>query len=400
MNNLKDIKKDIPENPGVYLMKGNNGKILYIGKAGNIKRRIKSYFIRANETRIEALLKKTRNIDFKVTDSALEALVLEAEMIKKHKPPFNVREKDDTSFLYVVVTEESIPRVILMRERNIKEINTKRAFGPFTSASQIREGVRILRKIFPWNVHTEKELKNFKKPCFDYGIGLCPGACAGNLDKKSYLKTIKKLVLFFEGKKIKVIREFEKEMKSAVEKLEFEKAEKLKHGIFSLKHIRDVATISRSDFVVMKESKMRYHRIEGYDISNISGSMAVGSMVVFEGIYPKKSAYRKFKIRSITGSNDTGMIKEVVERRFRHDWPHPDLILIDGGKGQVSAAEEVLSKSGLVIPVLGIAKGKNRKKNETIGEMPRWVDGDILVKIRDEAHRFAISYHRKLRERL
>ena len=196
-------------------------------------------------------------------------------------------------------------------------------------------------------------------------------------------------------------------MKAASAALEFEAAEKLKRQIFALRHIQDVALIS-SDAPLFSTGyrPMANSRIEGYDVSNISGTSAVGSMVVFCGGKPDRTEYRKFKIRTITGSNDFGMLKEVLRRRFRHPaakggfgWALPDLVLIDGGRGQVNAAEEVLSETGLKIPVVGIAKGPERKRNDIIGFLPKGFDKRTLILVRDEAHRFAIQYHKKVRAR-
>jgi len=437
---MKNPHQNLPETPGVYLMKDASGKILYVGKAGNLRRRVSSYFMKAHDLRIEKLVSGIKKIDYRKTDTAVEALILEAELIKKYRPPFNIREKDDKSFLYVEITKEKFPRVLLVRGKGVKgqESRVVKHYGPFTSASNIREAMRILRRIFQWNIHTnvsdpknpnliriirkkksdlehsdafarlaeasgearvDWDRESRRRPCFDYEIGLCPGTCIGAIDRTSYLKNIKNLKLFFEGKKGKALQNFEKEMGAAAKKLDFEKAEKLRRRIFALKHIQDTALIGGEEFLhsTFYIPHSRY-RIEGYDISNISGTSAVGSMVVFKGNEPDKNEYRKFKIRTILGSNDIGMLKEILTRRFsRRDWPLPNLILVDGGRGQVNVARQVLGESGLKIPVVGIAKGAKRRKNEFIGRIPAGVGKDTLIRVRDEAHRFAISYHKKLR---
>lgn len=391
MNLLKKIEK-FPEKPGVYLMKGRGGDILYIGKAANLKKRVKSYFLKANEERTERLLSEVKNIDYKLTDNTVEALILESQLIKKYQPKYNIREKDDKSFLYVLITPEKFPRVILIRGKEIKKIKGK-LFGPFTSASNIREALKIIRKIFPYNLHSQDKIPQ-NKPCFDYQIGLCPGTCLGIVPEKEYRKTIKNIELFLSGHKKEILKKLEKEMREAAQNLEFEKAEKIKKQIFALNHIQDVSLIS-DEKIKFGES---FYRIECYDISNISGQLSVGSMVVFLGDNPLKSEYKRFKIKTVKGINDFKMIEEVLRRRLKHkEWPMPDLILIDGGKGQVNVARSVLSKFKLNIPVLGIAKGPKRSKNEIIGEIPSWTTRDVLIRARDEAHRFAINYHRKLR---
>jgi excinuclease ABC subunit C len=364
--------------------------------------------------RIQTLVSKIARIDHEKTDTALEALILEAELIKKLSPPFNVREKDDKSFLYIEITREKFPRVLLVRG---KDAERGKRYGPFTSSSAVREALRILRRIFPWNTHPADAIGTFKRPCFDYQVGLCPGTCvAGAVSREEYAATIDRLKLFFEGKKKKVLRSFQAEMRAAAKKLDFEKAEKLRRQIFALQHIQDTAFISESEVLVPTGDTPvvgdGIYRIEGYDISNISGMAAVGSMVVFENGAPNKDEYRKFKIRSVFEPNDVGMLTEVLERRFarhassasagamKHDaWRLPNLILIDGGLAQANAAKKVLLRAGLRIPILGIAKGPERKRNDIIGAIPKGVTKETLVHVRDEAHRFAIGYHKSLRAR-
>lgn len=405
--------KELPDTPGVYLMKDEEGRVLYVGKAANLRRRVASYFERPHDVRIETLVRKIAKIDIKQTDTTLEALILEADLIKQLAPPFNVREKDDKSFLYIEITREKFPRVLLVRGKNVKNRATR--WGPFTSASSAREALRILRRIFPWSTHDPEKIGKFEKPCFDYEIGLCPGTCTGAISREDYAKNIARLKLFLSGKKKRVIREIEKEMYATSEKLEFERAEKLRRQMVALQHIRDTALISDSEILIpappsVEGESIAPYRIEGYDISNISGTAAVGSMVVFENGAPNKSEYRKFRIRTLSSPNDVGMLTEVLERRFQrqskgktkaeaHDWALPDLILVDGGIPQTNAARQVLSRVGLEIPIVGIAKGPDRKRDEVVGTIPKGVEKTTLVRVRDEAHRFAIAYHKKLRGR-
>ena len=301
------------------------------------------------------------------------------------------------------ITKEPFPRVLLVRGKSLLPTTSRKlqttTFGPFISASNLREALRILRKIFPWSTHASENIGKAKRPCFEYQIGLCPGTCIDTVSQPEYLKTIRRLKLFFQGKKKKIIRELEREMKTASKTLNFERAAKLRKQLFALKHIEDTALISAAEIENWKlKIKNSAKRTEGYDISNISGTSAVGAMVVFENGKPNKNEYRKFKIQTITTPNDTGMLKEILERRFKHpEWPAPDLILIDGGRGQVNTAESALAEHGLRIPVIGIAKGPKRKKNEFIGGIPSWTDEKTLIKVRNESHRFAISYHKNLR---
>lgn len=398
--NQEKLYKNLPETPGVYIMKGRFGKILYIGKAAILKKRVASYFVLAREDgrpgdgRIEKLVSEIRKVNYKKTDSALEALILESELIKKHQPPYNVREKDDKSFLYVEITKDKFPRVLLVRGK--KRAPKGKYFGPFTSASGIREALKILRKIFPFGTHSPDKVGKFKHPCFDYEIGLCPGTCVDRIGKEEYLDNIRGIKLLLQGKKKTILKELKKEIEKSKAKLEFERAGRLRKQIVSLQYIQDVALITEGQLSLV--NGQRLPRIEGYDVSNISGTSAVGSMVVFMGDEPVKSEYKKFKIKTINQPDDVGMLKEVLGRRLSHEeWPLPDMILIDGGKGQVSATEEILSESGFIIPVVGIAKGPERKKNEFIGEIPKSIGKETLIKVRDEAHRFAIAYHREIR---
>jgi excinuclease ABC subunit C len=359
-----------------------------------------------------------REIEIRNTDTAIEALILEAELIKKLQPPYNVLEKDDKSFLYVEITGEKFPRVLLVRGKDLlareenKMIRQNRhagaAYGPFTSASALKEALKILRKIFPWSVHPAGS--TFKRACFEMEIGLCPGTCVGAISQADYKKNIAKLKLFFEGKKERLIRAIEKEMAVASKKQEYEKAAVLKRQLFALRHIQDVALIKDdSKLLAAGGSPLADFRIEGYDISNISGESAVGSMIVFLGGKPEKSEYRKFRIHNFSEPNavpplaqrggDVGMMKEVMRRRLGNPWPLPALILVDGGMGQVNAVKTVLDENGLRIPVIGMVKGPDRKRTDIIGIVPRGIDRSTLVRVRDEAHRFAISYHKRVRGR-
>lgn len=396
--NKKKFYDNLPESPGVYLMKDKIGRILYIGKAANLKRRVKSYFVRPADARIERMVSKINKVDYEKTDSALEALILEAKLIKKYQPPYNVRETDDKSFLYVEITEEQFPRVLLVRGKSKEE---GERFGPFTSASDIRKALRILRRIFPYSIHSLPQKngkgKTLKRPCLDYELGLCPGTCIGSIDEKEYLRNIKGLKEVLMGRKKSLLEKLEQEMKRASDRLEFEKAEKIKRQIFALRHIQDTALLSGFENLKLK-IKNSAQRVEGYDFSTISGTFSVGVMVVFLGNKPCKEEYRKFKIRTVKKQDDISMLKEVLQRRFRHqEWALPNLILIDGGKGQVNAAKSILAENGLVIPVVGIAKGARRRKNEFVGKIPAGFNKNTLIKVRDEAHRFAVGYHRKLR---
>lgn len=388
----RKVYTHIPEHPGVYLMRDKSGKLLYVGKAANLQKRVSSYFNRPQESRIEALVSQIKKIDYELTDTALEALILEAELIKKHEPPFNIREKDGKSFLFVEISSEPYSRVELVRgkdeERGVR-------FGPFTSAKNVRDALKILRRIFPWNSHPPGEIGKGKRPCLNAQIGLCPGTCTGSISEKEYRETIREFTLFLKGQKKVLLKKLQKEMKEASASLEFEKAERLKRRVFSLQHIHDVAFISENE--ISDPGAPNGPRIEGYDISNISGSSPVGVMVVFEGEHANRSQYRKFKIKTVEGINDIGMLKEVIHRRLSHSWPLPDVMLIDGGVGQARAIRTLITQKNLPIKVIGIAKGPERKRNDFYGIIPSGIKKETLIQVRDEAHRFAIAFHRSVR---
>ncbi|HUY69659.1 MAG TPA: excinuclease ABC subunit UvrC [Candidatus Tyrphobacter sp.] len=387
--------KSLPQSPGVYLMKNASGRVIYVGKAVNLRRRVASYFLRTHDSRIEKLVGEIRKIDYLKTETAIEALILESKLIKDYAPPYNIREKDDKSFLYVRITKEKFPRVLLVRGKD-RDKNSLADFGPFTSASSLREALKIVRRIFPYSLHTENRIGTFDRPCFDYELGLCPGVCVGAISRQDYLKNIRNIRLFFAGRKKRILVDLTKEMKTRSGKLDFEAAAKIRRQIFALKHIEDVSLITDSE---PADEKNPRSRIEGYDISDISGSSAVGSMVVMEGGKLNRNEYRKFRIKTISQANDVAMLREVLKRRLGNPWPLPDLILVDGGLGQVNALRNVLDEAGLNLPVVGLAKGPERKRNDLVGRLPKGYDAKELIQLRDEAHRFAQAYHRDLRKR-
>lgn len=387
--------KNIPDSPGIYLFyKGK--ELIYVGKATSLKSRVRSYLNPKTLRPIETLIHEVDRIKTKLTDSVLEAIILEAEYIKKFKPKYNAIGKDDKSWIYLVLTKEEFPKLIGVRGRNLKN-NYLYVFGPFAQI-KTSEILKLLHSLFK----ISRCSPNAKRHCFDYQLGNCLGVCKNEISSKDYKKkVIKPLVLFLKGKKKRLIKELNKEMKEASLKENFEEAKRLRNQIFSLQKIRDFSLLDKSFLEESFESSNYFNRIEGYDISNLGKTNKVGSMVVFiDGIASKKD-YKKFKIRTVEGQSDVDCLKEVLERRLKHkEWKLPQIILVDGGMQQVNAAKKVLNKK---IFVLGIAKGRTRKKNELVfGSKTKkfidWVNEnkDILIKIRDEAHRFAIKYQREL----
>ncbi|KKR28392.1 MAG: Excinuclease ABC, C subunit domain protein [Candidatus Woesebacteria bacterium GW2011_GWA1_39_8] len=373
-------------------MRDKNRRPLYIGKASSLKHRVISYWQRPQETRIEKMLSQVSNIETKKTESVFEALFLENDLIKKYQPKYNVKLKDDKTFLGILITTEDWPRI--MPARLTQKLPKGEFYGPFPSASQVREALQIIRKIFPFRYSCEPMSG---KACFEYHLGLCPGVCAGKLEKKEYQNIVRQIKLFLKGHKKQVIKNLESQMKTVAKNLHYEKAAKLRDQIFALKHIQDVALIKEEEIEAAGNIPFR---IEAYDVSNISGAFAVGSMVVFTEGLIDKSQYRKFKIKTVSGANDVASLQEVLNRRLEHkEWPMPDLIIIDGGKPQAYGARDILKSRRLNIPVVGIAKGHDRNKNEiimdpSINSGQAKIDTNLLLHIRDEAHRFAVQYYR------
>ncbi len=412
--NVKLIKEELPPRPGVYFMKDAAGKVMYVGKATSLRTRVSSYFVRPADERIAQMVKKIREIDWEETPTAVEALILESKYIKKLQPPYNVRDKDDKSRVYLAFTREDYPRPVLIREQELVRMPKKqflKTFGPFRSAGAVQAALDALRKAFPWSTCKP----NRGRPCFYVHLGQCSGVCTGDITSRDYKTIIRGLMRYFEGKGGEVVRSLKRNMKAAADREDFETAKQYRDRLWALEHIRDMAIMKKDD-AEMSAFVDVFGRIEGYDISNISGQDAVGSMVVFVDGRPKKSEYKKFKIRTVEGPNDTAMLEEMLVRRFARGvgseqsgvkgWPKPDLILIDGGKGQLNVAKRVLETYDLDIPLVGIAKGIDRKQDELVydkkdNELARLVRAfkPLLQQVRDEAHRFAVSYHRKLRRK-
>ncbi len=398
--NYKDIKKKLPDAPGVYFFRGSKKKVVYIGKATSLRDRVRSYFtsdiVKTRGPLIAQMLEESRSVDFQTTDSVLEALLCEASLIKKYSPRYNTEGKDDKSFNYIVITDEDFPRVLLIREKNLflkpKTYKLKAQYGPFPHGSKLKEALKIIRKIFPFR----DSCKPQNKPCFNRQIGLCPGVCTGEISKKEYARTVRHLKLFFEGKKKKLVVVLKKEMEAYAKKQEFEKAQGTKKTIFALKHIQDVALLKQSVVIGTQQQAMR---IEGYDVAHLGGTSAVGVMVVLESGNIKKSDYRKFKINTKERRNDIASLEEILLRRLAHnEWQLPRLIVVDGGVAQKNIAHKVLREHGFRIPVVGVVKDEHHRPREILGDKKYKLkyEREILL-VNSEAHRFALSYHKKLR---
>ena len=543
MDSLEEKVNTLPSNPGVYLMKDDTGKILYVGKASSLARRVRNYF--GPNARLHAitpqLMPRVRDIDYVITDNAVEALILENNLIKKYMPRYNIKLKDDKRYPFLKLTVEDFPRISMTR--NVQRDGAK-YFGPYTHAKATRQTLKEITKAFPvrtCDLVIEEGKAN--RPCLDFHIGRCLGPCTGEVTGEEYREVVKNISRFLKGDGRSILKELTGKMKEAAAELDFERAAQIRDRIESIQKVLEKQKISSSggedqdviglyqkddeacvqifmvrggkmtdkehffmtgteesspsdiltafveqyyehasfvpktiilqdelempeaivawleakrgssvtlhvpqkgrklDLVEMASKNARAtleraksqtvfkqddnpgliglrdllslprqpHRIDAFDISNLGGSMAVGSMVVFQDGKPEKSEYRRYRIKTVKGQDDFAMMREVITRRFRASLegttPLPDLVLVDGGKGQLNSALAALKDVELTErpPIIGLAK-----KFEHIflpGQSDPLVLRDrdpalhLIQRIRDEAHRFAVAYHRTLRGR-
>jgi excinuclease ABC subunit C len=415
--NLTQLKKkNLPENSGVYFFKKGR-EILYIGKATNLRDRTRSYFasdlIKTRGPAILDMVTQADDVTYEETESVLEALLLESALIKKHQPRYNVKEKDNRSYNYVLITDENFPRIMIMRGRELEQrreignkirlkntnnldqnktlknniVKIRKEFGPFPNSGQLIEALKIIRKIFPF--YDDKKPSKLNRQ-----IGLLPDE---NIYQTEYKRAIRNIELFFEGKKSKIVSKLNSEMKKLAKEQEFEKAEKVKRQIFALGHINDISLISEDNITPDSD-----FRIESYDIAHMSGKNTVGVMVVMNDGEFDKNEYRKFIIKEARGGDDYGALKEVLVRRFNHDeWILPKLIVIDGGKAQRNVALKVMKEFGYEIPIVSVVKDDYHRPKDILGDK-KYVDSNStdILRINQETHRFAIGFHRKRRGRL
>lgn len=420
------LNKKIPDSPGVYWFLNEKGKVLYVGKAKNLKSRVKSYK-HVKGGKAKELVQKSETVKYKITDSEFEAILLEAELIKLYKPFYNLLQKDNKSPLYIYFTKEDFPSIKTSRLERINKlkINKNNVFGPYPSGYKAKQILKFLRRVFPFCDATEKQ-KQKKKACFYYHINLCPGACVGKITKTDYQKNIKNIKLMLRGKKRSLVKNLKKEMKDASSKKRFEHALILKKQIDVLESLKDLRksvelNIPTLEVDTLKEktnSLLRLlvkhlnlpnnyplKRIECYDVSNIKGKNPTASMVVFKKGKPDFSEYKMFKINKVKGISDTKMLKEALSRRAKHnEWGMPNLIVVDGGKGQLNSAINSVSWN---IPIVSIAKNpdrliiKNRvsQKYTVIVLKDQNPESKLLKHLRDESHRFAKKFHTNLRKK-
>jgi len=401
----EDLKKyELPDEPGIYLFKKGR-EVLYVGKATSLRDRVRSYFASdLSETRgqrIAGMVERAGTLDWQATDSVLEALILEANEIKRRQPPYNVDEKDNKSFNYVVITKEDFPRVLVVRGRELfqkwDQKTIKNLFGPFPGGLALQEAMKIVRRIFPF-----RDAKCFPcgspknkqcKPCFNRQIGLCPGVCTGEMTKEEYAKTVRNICELFSGNFKGLKRRLTSQMKAASEGERFEEAAYLRRQVEALTHVRDVSLI-KADSI----SAGGGARIEAYDVAHTAGRDTVAVMTVVHNGELYKDAYRKFTIRTAT-NNDVAALKEALERRLNHpEWPLPRVFVVDGAAAQLNTARRILKQRGMEIPLVGVVKNERHQPERLIGDR-RAIEAfekDILL-ANSEAHRFAIGWHRKRR---
>ncbi|HEX5797696.1 MAG TPA: excinuclease ABC subunit UvrC [Candidatus Saccharimonadales bacterium] len=444
MSELKIKLEKLPKTPGVYFYKNKSGVIIYIGKAANLRSRVRQYFqkSRAFDPKTDALLAEITDVDWQELETELDALFVEAEMIRRYMPKYNILLRDDKSFVYVRIDINSNYPSVTFTRRPLDD--GAKYFGPYQSKFTINRALRHLRRIFPYSTHPPTNIP--ARACLQAQIGLCPGLEAGMTGIDDYRKNLRRLIRYMTGKRKKLTKDFEKQMNTYAKTAEFEKAADARNKLLALKNLDnktifgDVENLDISkDKGLVEIAQMlgigTPRRIEGFDISHMSGMDTVASMVVFNAGVPDKSQYRKFKSR-VRGNDDYAHMREVMLRRFSEanikKWGKPDLILIDGGKGQVASAAVVLDGLKLDIPLIGLAKrleeiiiparliAKDLQKDTNITRvnndsqpinkviakdlqyesrlLSRSSDAlKLLQRIRDESHRFAISYHSTLK---
>ena len=425
--------KTLPGSPGVYFHKNARGEIIYVGKAAVLKNRVRQYFqdSRVRDAKTDVLVSEIADTDWIVVESEIDALFLESEMVKRYKPRYNILLQDDKSQSFVrIPLNEPYPAISFTRQPLDDGADY---FGPYYNAWAVKKALRYLRKVFPYSTHMVMP----NRLCLQYHLGLCPGVEEQKISSSDYKKTLRKLIMYLKGERVQLISQLEAEMNVAAKHHDFELAAKRRNQIYNLKELQKQILFSDREFMdISKDQALSGlskllgmpipRRIEGYDISHMSGTNNVASMVVATNGLADKTEYRKFKMR-IPGNNDFAHMHEVISRRFsgdHMDWQKPDLLLIDGGKGQLGAALDALEEKGVTIPAVGLAKRleeivihKTRShvaldktaypeayitENEDfyIVLLPKSSHIVKLVqRIRDESHRFAVSYHTVLKRK-
>ena len=408
--------KTLPAAPGVYFHKNSDGEIIYVGKAAVLKNRVRQYFHKTvKDPKTLALVREIADTDWTVVDTEMDALFLESEMIKRYKPKWNILLRDDKTVSYVRIDMKSeVPYLSFTR---IPQDDKATYIGPFYGKSAVEKALRILRKVFPYY---DKPYDG--KKTLNTDLGLTPGIEIGKTTPLEYKKNLRKLRLYLEGGRHKLIKDLEKQMSTAAKEQKFEEAAELRGQLFGLRELQKKIVFSDKEFLdissdqALVDLQMLLHlpepprRIEGYDISPQSGTNVVGSMVVFVNGASDRAEYRKFKLRN-QKNDDTANLHEVIERRLKHsDWEFPNLVILDGGIGQVNAVQDLLEEKH--IAVIGRDKSGDHSRNAAVRIIVPQAEGHrlltlpasshiakLIARIDDEAHRFAITYHSLLKRK-
>lgn len=432
---FEDIRrkiKEFPTGPGLYFMKDSAEKVLYIGKAGNLRARVASYFQPAGEIaasrgpKILEMINKVSSVSYIQAKTEVDAVLREARLIKDIRPPYNTELVDDKTFPYLeITTSDDFPGVYITRKPKPKG---NRLFGPFTAVKDLRKVLVVLQKIFKFRtcsleINEADPKRKYFRPCLLYNIKQCTAPCGAKIDRQEYNKIIRDLLKFLRSKRSAVLKQLKKQMNEASGRLEYEKAAMYRDRIRLIESLErrgmpdenvqpEVFAADPAEALIKLQKMLNAEQpvriIEGIDVANIAGAQAVGSLVKFIDGKPFRNGYRRFKIKSVKGVDDYAMIAEVVKRRYKYAlageelWP--DLILIDGGRGHLNAAENTLEQMNAPIPnIAAIAKKQEQVylRNASRPEkMPRTSPAlKLLQYVRDEAHRFAQHYYHILRRK-
>jgi excinuclease ABC subunit C len=429
---------DLPKVPGVYFFKNAQGEIIYIGKAANLRNRVRQYFqkSRTKDPKTDALVSDIANLDWTTVETEVDALFLEAELIRRYMPRYNILLRDDKSMSYIRISYDNPHPTVSLTRRPLDD--GAKYFGPYFSGLSVKRALRYLRRAFPFSMHVNSVPK---RACLQYHLGLCPGIEEHKTDVKKYRDNLKKLIKYLRGERVQLMRQLERDMKDAARQQDFEAAAQYRNQLQALNGLsqqiifgdRESLDISKdlglNELSSLLSLQKPPRRIEGYDISHMQGTDNVASMVVFTSGMPDKAAYRKFKLR-VPGNDDFAHMHEALTRRLSEKnlkaWGGADLILIDGGKGQLTAAIRARDEAGLDIAMIGLAKKDeeivihtrrsgvvlNKLQSSAMHAYVQETDEfavvmlpkhshsvKLLQRIRDESHRFAVSYHSVLKSK-
>ncbi|MDD5070783.1 MAG: excinuclease ABC subunit UvrC [Candidatus Omnitrophica bacterium] len=396
---IQELINKLPLSSGVYIFKAQTGSVLYVGKAISIRSRVRNHFS-SQSAKKDLFLSLVEEIDYITCESEEQALILEAALIKEKKPKYNIALRDDKSYPYIEITQEAFPRVKITRT---DKISGKELIGPYPKVKVLKASLSLIREVFPFC----SCLKRPKRPCLYYHIKLCPGPCVAGLSKDSYQENILNIKKIFKGQRQQLIRDLKNKMNKLSREMKFEEAALLRDKLVAIENLYNGK--KSVHFLMALKRKLNLKslplHVEAIDISCLAGDFATGSVVVFRDGLSDKSAYRRYKIKTVKGIDDYAMVSEIVRRRYsrlsREKNSFPDLLIIDGGLGQLTAACQELEKLGLKVPVISIAK-KNEElwlpqKSKPLVLSKSSPELQFVQRVRDEAHRFAKSYHKLLR---